>query len=394
MNKEEEYLKIARLIASEFNLSISDENRKKLYDWLNESAENRDIYNEIKRDGWYQSMLDSNNEYEIQEGWNKLNSRIKSKSKVVKLLPSIWKYAAAVVVVFGLGYYFKDYVFNQSVEDDVIPAIVDTNEIVPGTDKATLTLEDGSQIALEKGASFQTSNAKSNGEQIIYDAGDGSSKELVYNYLTIPRGGQYYIVLSDGTKVWLNSESQLKYPVAFIDNIPREVELVYGEAYFDVSPSLQHKGAKFKVLNKSQEVEVLGTEFNIKAYSDETNVYTTLVEGKVAVDFNGKKQNLLPGHQSNLDLKNNEVSVSKVDVNVVVAWKNGIFSFRGKSLKDIMKVISRWYDVDIVFENKELEQLKFKGVLDKRQSIEEILSIMKSTTINNYEIKDKTIILK
>ncbi|WP_299555218.1 FecR family protein [Seonamhaeicola sp.] len=310
-------------------------------------------------------------------------------------LHKIGKYAAALFIgLFATAYFFKDDLFNGSTDDNIIPIIVNTNAIVPGTDKATLTLEDGSQIALEKGASFQTSNANSNGEQIVYGKDSRKTKGLVYNYLTIPRGGQFYIVLSDGTKVWLNSESQLKYPVNFIEGKTRKVELVYGEAYFDVSPSTQHKGAKFKVFNKSQEVEVLGTAFNIKAYKDETNIYTTLVEGKVAVDYNGNKKNLVPSHQTNIDLKTKEVSVAKVDVNAVVAWKHGIFSFRGKPLKDIMKVISRWYDVEIVFENKALEELKFKGVLDKSQSIEEILSIMKSTTINNYEIKDKIILLK
>ena len=175
---------------------------------------------------------------------------------------------------------------------------------------------------------------------------------------------------------------------------PRKVELVYGEAYFDVSPSTNPKGAKFKVLNHAQEVEVLGTEVNLKAYKDEASIYTTLVEGKVVVGNGIFKQNLIPNQQSIVDTLNDTLSVIKVDVKGEISWKDGVFIFVDKPLIDIMKVISRWYDVDIIFENKELESLEFMGALNKNQSIEEILSIMKSYSINNFEIKEKTIILK
>ncbi len=274
---------------------------------------------------------------------------------------------------------------------EVTPRIVNT--IVPGKDKATLTLEDGSLISLEKGASFKTKNAKSNGEQIVYQNAKSNPSVIKYNYLTIPRGGQFFIKLSDGTQVSLNSESQLKYPVHFIEGETREVELVYGEAYFDVSPSTNHKGAKFKVLNNTQEIEVLGTEFNIKAYKDEVNIYTTLVEGKVAINTPNLKQLLIPNQQSILDTQNNTLSVITVDVLEAISWKEGVFSFVDKPLKDIMKVLSRWYDVDIIFDNKELESAEFIGTLNKNQSIDEVLSIMKSFSLNNYEIKGDTIIL-
>ena len=305
---------------------------------------------------------------------------------------TLLKYAAVVVIAFGLGYFFKDNIFNSAIE--TTPIIVSTNNIIPGTDKATLTLGDGSQIALEKGSLFQTQHVNSNGEEIIYEAKESNTTEIVYNYLTIPRGGEYYVKLSDGTQVWLNSESQLKYPVNFIKGETRQVELVYGEAYFVVSSSTEHKGAKFIVFNQSQEVEVLGTEFNIKAYKDESIIYTTLVEGKVTVGNGILKQNLVPSQQSKLDTETNGITVAKVDVIGEISWRNGVFSFIDMPLKDIMKVMSRWYDVDVVFENKEMESVKFLGVIEKRHSIEKILSIMKSSSIKSYEINNKTIILK
>lgn len=303
--------------------------------------------------------------------------------------------AATLAILISSSFFANKYYFNISKSNIETVSTKIVNTIVPGTDKATLTLGDGSEIVLKKGIAFQTKNANSNGKKIIYKAENVNKKaEVAYNYLTIPRGGQFFIELSDGTKVWLNSESQLKYPVSFIAGVTRQVELVYGEAYFDVSPSTMHNGSKFKVVNQAQELEVLGTEFNIKAYKDEQNVYTTLVEGKVEINASSVKLLLVPNEQSNLNKLSNKMSVSVVDVNTEISWKTGVFRFKGKRLIDIMKVISRWYDVEVVFENKELESLKFKGVLEKEQSIEEILSIMKSSTITDYEIKDKVITLK
>lgn len=325
---------------------------------------------------------------------------IEIKSQKVKVKPVIslfnkswYKYAAVFVGILATAYFFKEHLFNLDVE--TTPNIVNTTTIEPGTNKATLTLEDGSVITLKKGDSLQTQNVKSNGEEIIYKANESNTKDIAYNLLTIPRGGQFYVELSDGTKVWLNSDSKLKYPVHFIKGNKRQVELVYGEAYFDVTPSSKNKGEEFIVLNKSQEVQVLGTEFNIKAYKNELITYTTLVEGKVAVKHENGKQRLLPNQQMSLDAETKNISIQDVDVYNEISWKDGVFSFERKSLKEIMKVLSRWYDVDVVFENKSLEDVRFFGVLGKDQEIEEILEIIKEfKIIEEYEIKDKTIILK
>ena len=304
-------------------------------------------------------------------------------------------YGAAASLVIGLlatGFFLNS---NKPTLPEVNTSIVVNAPIEVGTDKATLTLEDGTVVALQKGNKYQTKILQSNGEEIVYKTGNRIASKTAYNFLTIPRGGQFHIVLSDGTKVWLNSETQLKYPVAFTDGVTRQIELVYGEAYFEVSPSTKHKGAKFKVLNQSQEVEVIGTEFNIKAYRDETNVYTTLVEGKVAVSSQEKNQILKPNEQSNLNLLNNSVAVKKVDAYNEISWKDGVFSFRKKPLGEIMKVLSRWYDIDVQFENEELKKVGFNGVLGKEQKFEDILKrIKKFKVIKDYEIKNKKVILK
>ncbi|MES2238739.1 MAG: FecR family protein [Bacteroidota bacterium] len=307
------------------------------------------------------------------------------------------KYAAAAIFIGVLttAYFFKDVTINKPVQ--ATPAIVkqDVNIPGPGTNKATLTLANGSQIALVNGKSLKTSNAKSNGEEIIYDAKEGNTDEVVYNYLTIPRGGKFFIKLSDGTQVWLNSETKLKFPVAFIEGQTRQVELVYGEAYFDVSPSTKHKGAHFEVFTNKQKVDVIGTEFNIKAYQDEANIYTTLVEGKVDVNIENKKQRLVPNQQLNLNIKTSNAFVKNVDVYNEISWKEGVFSFEQITLKEMTKVLSRWYDFNFIFKNKAIENEIFDGVLRKNQSLDEILkSIKYFKIIKNYEIKDKEVILE
>ena len=326
-----------------------------------------------------------------------LSQEIAKEKKVfrIKRIRQRILYGAAASLVIGLlatGFFLNS---NKFTPPGVESSVVVNTPIEVGTDKATLTLEDGTVVALQKGNNYQTKTALSNGEEIVYKAGNQMASKTAYNYLTIPRGGQFHLVLSDGTKVWLNSETQLKYPVAFADGVTRQIELVYGEAYFEVSPSTKHKGAKFKVLNQSQEVEVLGTHFNIKAYKDETNVLTTLVEGKVAVSSQGKKQILNPSEQANLNLQNNTIAVTEVDAYNEISWKDGVFSFRKKPLGEIMKVLSRWYDIDVQFENEVLKKVGFNGVLGKEQNIEDILKrIKKFKVIKDYEIKNKKVILK
>jgi ferric-dicitrate binding protein FerR (iron transport regulator) len=326
-----------------------------------------------------------------------LSEKIAKEKKVfrIKKIRQRILYGAAASLVIGLlatGFFLNS---NRFTSPEVNTPIVVNTPIKVGTDKATLTLEDGTVVALQKGNNYQTKTTHSNGEQIVYDAGNRNSTKTAYHYLTIPRGGQFYLVLSDGTKVWLNSETQLKYPVAFTDGVTRQIQLVYGEAYFEVSPSTKHKGAKFKVLNKSQEVEVLGTHFNIKAYRDETNVYTTLVEGKVVVSNSKFNKILKPNEQASLNLQDNSITIAPIDVYNEISWIDGVFSFRKKPLGEIMKVLSRWYDIEVQFENQDTKNVRFNGVLGKEQKIEDILKrIKKFKAINDYEIVNKKIILK
>lgn len=372
------------LIEKYLNAEINLEEMKRLVNYYESFQQSQEWLDELGSENIVKEKILAN-----------IHESIKEETCEIRHVPfykkSIFKYAiaASIAILFLLSFIFdKD--TNLEAKDEV----VNYENISVGTDRATLTLEDGSQVDLEKGESFKMKNVKSNGKEIIYEAEETNGSEKVYNYLTIPRGGQFSVKLSDGTHIWLNSESQLKYPVSFISDEPREVELVYGEAYFEVSPSELHSGSRFRVITNQQEVTVIGTAFNIKAYRDEDSVYTTLVEGRINLSRDVETIDLLPSQQA--VLTNNSVfEIRTVDVFNEISWKEGIFSFEGKSLKEIMQVLSRWYDVDVEFENEKIKNTKFVGILDKDQSIEEIVENIKEFgDLNSFEIKGKRLILK
>jgi transmembrane sensor len=370
-----------KLIIKKLNNTLNLEDEIIFSKWYNKSVNHKNYFDNVKEN--YSKDITN---IDVAKGWEELTKKI----NYIPKKTAYWKYAAAAAVIFLVT---MPFVFNKDNVKTAEPIIV-KNTIKIGIDKATLTLEDGSNITLEKGQNYHVANAKSNGKTLIYNTKSKSNLEIAYNYLTTPRGGQFYVELSDGTKVWLNSESKLKYPVVFQDGVSRKVELLYGEAYFDVSASTNHKGASFKVASQVQEIEVLGTEFNVKAYKGEDHIYTTLVEGKVAIDNGVTKEILKPKQQAAINIQNKEITIAVVDVYNATSWKDGVFSFKEKSLKEIMKTLSRWYDTDVIFINKELENIKFNGVLNKKQNIEHILLTIKATNNIDYEINDNKIMIK
>ncbi|APU09013.1 hypothetical protein A5M85_01510 [Cellulophaga lytica] len=331
-------------------------------------------------------------DFQTQEEKEKVLKLIKSNNKNLKRKKQFQflKYAAMFITCILIGNYF--WTANKNKENNNNNAVVTSKvNIAPGTEKATLTLEDGTEVVLHKDSVFTNSNSNASKNKLVYlNKVNVKNTPLKYNFLTVPRGGQYYVELADGTGVWLNSDSKLKYPTSFIKGETRKVELVYGEAYFDVSSSTNHNGSRFRVMSKHQEIEVLGTEFNVKAYNDESYVYTTLVEGKVALTTNGKKQILKPSEQVTYSLDTKTFSKDIVDVYDVTSWKNGVFSFKSKPLYEITKVLSRWYNVEFSFTNEEVKEAKFMGVISKDSPLEDILiSIKNSGFITSYKI-DKT----
>jgi len=286
---------------------------------------------------------------------------------------------------------FKSFTSDKKQTATIKP--IYTPALPPGSNKAILILSDGSSIALTNAKKGElandkgvTINKKANG-QITYTRDGVSTKQQVnaFNTVITPRGGQYQLVLSDGTKVWLNSASSLKYPVTFIGN-KREIELS-GEAYFEVAHN-QHK--PFRVISNGQVVEVLGTHFNVNAYSDEPAVKTTLLEGSVKVLSNGIIKTIKPNEQ--VQIMDGSMSIVQVDVTEAIAWKNGFFYFKDDDIKSVMRQLARWYNVDIKYEGQ-ISQREFSGEISKNIDASKLLDILSLEKIN-YQIENKTIIIK
>lgn len=373
-----------KLIIKKINNNLTKEESNLFDSWLNESTKHLAYFNLVKSN-FNAEVKDINK----KKAWRNIQNSIpKRKSK----LKSISRFMAAAVII---GCLFTTYYFsNQKYSKSILEESFQITEIAIGSDKATLTLENGSNVLLNEENTYRSNKVTSNGKSLVYNESKLTKEKLSYNYLTIPRGGQFFVQLSDGTKVWLNSESKLKYPVNFIKGDPREIELVYGEAYLEVSKSEKHNGDAFVLKTNEQSIKVLGTMFNVKAYKDDTDILTTLVEGSVSVSNNINKNMLKPGEQSRLSQAKNEFEITTVDVNDIISWREGEFSFTNRPLQDIMKVLSRWYDIDIIIVNEDLKSIRFTGLLSKQQHIENILEIIKNTNNLNYKIYENKIIIE
>lgn len=382
MNKE-----IEKKIIKYFDGRLTDNEAIQLIRWINDG--NIHVFNEYIMLNFTIDTIEALKQESNIELWEKIAANLDKPEN--KIRPGYWRYAiAAAVAVLITSSIFILNVSNKIKDNEIVNSTI---SIPPGTDKAVLTLENGNNVVLEKDNSFHTNGLKSEGESVVYRKDSDENNPFAYHYLTIPRGGQFFVELSDGTKIWLNSDSKLKYPMSFAKNQSREVELVYGEAYFDVSNGTNHNNAKFIVHHRQQEVEVLGTEFNIKAYKEEHDVFTTLVEGKVAIEVMGEKEILAPNQQLRLNVLNNGVAIAQVDTYSETSWKIGTFSFKNKTLEDIMKVLSRWYEIDVVFADASLRKEVFSGTLKKSLNMVDIMKTITQSNNIDYEINETSVIL-
>ena len=380
---------IVKFLNKEANLSELE----KLEDLL-KNDECGQVFNSFVKTQYISTL--SMTEYDVNKAKESIRHRLKKDKRIAKIyLYKRIAVAASVLLMLSMAFYL---LYNTDGADGPVGE-ERPHLIVAGTDKAILTLENGDEVALEKGKKFQTGKVSSNGEELVYaEKGqtDVVEKEQSYNYLTIPRGGQFFVQLSDGTEVWLNSETKLKYPVTFKDGSTRKVELLYGEAYFKVSPSTDHKGAAFHVLTKSQEIDVLGTEFNIRAYNNDQIMATTLVEGKIRIKNGEVSETMLPNQQARIGNDTDKIDIQEIDVSQEISWVNGLFSFNEKPLEEIMTVLSRWYDTEVVFAKAKQKKFVFTGILERTEAVEDILMFIEATSEGQlqFEINDKTIIIK
>lgn len=323
------------------------------------------------------------------------------------------RYAAAAAVFFMLSagvLIYKNLRPEQNVSEQNV-AQSSKDDAAPGGNKALLTLADGTIVKLDDAGTGKIVEVagmtirKTADGQVVYEttstSGDHTSDDALvsYNQISTPRGGQYKIVLPDGTKVWLNAASSLRYPVRFSKKA-RQVELT-GEGYFEVNGGYLPNGNRipFLVSTTTQTVEVLGTHFNINSYHDEQAVVTTLLEGAVKVFLNSSEKRshinrsktitLKPGQQA--ALVENRFSVKETDVEEVVTWKNGYFSFEQADLATVMRQLSRWYDVDVIYAGKVPEET-FTGKVYRNMSLSKVLDILSYTQVN-FEMEGKKLVI-
>ncbi|WP_295771673.1 FecR domain-containing protein [uncultured Mucilaginibacter sp.] len=307
----------------------------------------------------------------------------------IKQLKPWYRYAAAVLVVAaGAAIYFT----TQSPANQSIAKRY-KNDVKPGFEQATLTLANGKVVNLsqannqgtiqEHGVSIQKG---ADGTLLYhYDAGQASSNaDTSHNTIKTPRGGQFQVVLSDGSHVWLNTASSLTFPVNFTQQ-NRTVKLT-GEAYFEVAKNAK---SPFLVITDKQQVKVLGTHFDINAYADEPVTKTTLLEGKVSVVTAQKSTTISPGEQA--VFANGNISVKTADLEEAMAWKNGLFLYNQQSLENIMRQVSRWYNVDVVYEDQDVKNQLFSGALSRFKNISEMLEVLETTGSVHFKIEGRRV---
>ncbi len=308
-----------------------------------------------------------------------------------------WRAIAAVLIMaIGTGAFFW-YLGAAKKDTEKNIAKRYANDVAPGSNGAILTLANGQRIILDSTGNGtlalqgRTKVINQDG-QVIYNKGGSTGSELMYNTMTTPNGRQYQLVLADGSKVWLNAASSIHYPTAFTGK-ERRVEIT-GEVYFEIASTYKSDGKTklpFVVTVNGMNVEVLGTHFNIKAYNDETSTQTTLLEGKVKVVTGGMENMLKPGQQAVLSRMGTMKVMDDVDVDAVMAWKNGFFSFDQTDFSAVMRQLARWYDVEIVYAG-EVPNRKFGGGISRNTNLSEVLQILEESKIY-FRIEGKKIIV-
>ena len=372
---------IAHLLLKQVSGELTPEEKLVLQEWRTLSVDNAQLYDELLQPAGLQSRLREFEEATAQAALVQAPAIItKAKRNKVFSLRQHWlRYAAAFLILLGSA----ALLLTGRRNTESRTAVVKPAEITAAGYKATLTLGDGTVISLDSssgGTIAQQGNSsvvKMPDGTIRYDKKGGTNDAVIMNTMSTPKGGQYKLILPDGTKVWLNAASSVTYPAAFAAGT-RNIRMT-GEVYFEVA---QEKGKPFMVdINGEGAVEVLGTAFNINAYKDNGTVKTTLINGKLRVGITASDAVVLsPGQQAIQGTGPGNTVMNNVDLSQVLAWKNGIFDFNGASFGTLMREVERWYDVDVKYEGA-IPDIRFKGKMDRAIKLSGVIRFL-----NDYGI--------
>lgn len=421
MENYNQYFEQGSLIFKYLNGALTDQEKQELNSWISESEHNQALFNSLTEEHELASLLREFPAADKDEAWERVAletgfSKFRDRKTLYR---SLLKYGVAAMLLLVSGTVLLKVINKKPVGEVPVTAAVRKVDLLPGKNKAVLTLSDGSEIILDnvsKGKIAQQENmliTKTDDGQLVYTLSNSQKSQATndgvgtFNHIRTPRGGQYKVILPDGSKVWLNAASSLKYSTEFSKS-GRIVELT-GEAYFEIAKldyvkDGQNQRVPFRVFSAGQFVEVLGTRFNINSYADERSITTTLVEGSVRIipgRGNGTKNQkkttrevlLEPGEQARLTANGQyPVDIVKgVDMEEVIAWKNGQFQFKDADIRTIMRQISRWYDVEVEFEGK-VSETRYRGKVPRDVPISQLFEILQTSGVN-FKIEGRKIIV-
>ncbi|WP_120272290.1 FecR family protein [Mangrovibacterium diazotrophicum] len=401
MTKVKEQIKIAGLLARKMLGMLTEEQLRDLQKW-EEAGDNRKVEADILQPGAFDAWNKQMDNLDVSTQWTMYLNRMQrttTRKKVIRLniIRTVSAVAAMLVLAVSIGIVWK-----LTTEKPQKLALAEVS-IEPGSKNAQLFLDNGQVIDLKAAdaKSIDEGDVKIennegvlvyNDSQVAENKETAAKAKYVTNRLSIPRGGEYQLVLPDGSRVWLNSESELTYTVPFSPN-ERHVNLK-GEAYFEVA---HNKDKPFTVSTPSQTIEVLGTQFDVSAYSDDESIVTTLVEGKVKVEYKNSDKGtevtyLAPNDQLVLNTETSAAKISQVDTHVYTAWKDGRFVFRNEPLESLLKTVARWYDVQIKIEDESVKAIHFTGDLPRYKNMNSLLKILETETSVHVEMSDDKIL--
>jgi transmembrane sensor len=383
--------KIADLLFKQLRNELTEAERIELNVWRQESVENEKKFKELTDPQHLQALMQDFYSYK-EKAWNKLLEKVPElrDAPLPMQRRPWWRWpavAATILVIIGAGLYIHYHTERQSIaklSNEIV------NEVPPGTNKAILTLSNGSKIILDsahKGTVANQGNSKivklDSGKLVYQSTNIGQPSTVVqFNTLSTPRGGQFQLVLPDGSRVWLNAATTLLFPSSF-DGKERKVELS-GEAYMEISkdPSRPFKVRINHGNQEEAEVEVLGTHFNIMADTDEVSVAATLLEGRIKIIMGGSEKTIQPGEQAKIMNHSDQIKIIKnIDLSAVVAWKNGRTFFKNADTRSIMRMISRWYDVDVVYQGK-VPEGGITGGVSRNANLSDLLKVLEHNNIH------------
>lgn len=391
MNDKEILFKISLLISKSLSGNITKGEQAELDSWREENEYNQRLFEQICSETTMREKFDQYKRSNVQTAFDAFVKKREELHSRRRWIGTLSRYAAIIIVpvLIVVFYYSKKETVEVTERSQFTSELTTIQRNLP-----VLTLSNGKEMVLynqellleeENGVRISVNEEG----RMQYDKADSVGAEMVYNTLTTPSQCDFMFILADGTRVWMNAKSSLRYPVAFHGK--ERVVYAEGEIYLEVARDEKHP---FFVMLNGMKVEVLGTSFNVNSYADEDYAEVTLVEGRVAAHVDDKSYDLLPSRQLRWDKKNEAVDIRTVNVDDYIAWKRGQYVFKGRSLEEVAKVLERWYDMEIIFEDEKSKKTVYTGVINKEENFDAFVLRLRETSSLSCRMESNRLYIK